>query len=144
MHEIKKDNSVLKSEIHTWTNNVTGEVVEATEISKKVGRQGFMITYLSAIITMIDSLGTKKMKVVKYILENMDKSNNLLIITSRELAEKTETSLKTVTDTLKSLEDSNIITRKVGIIMISPYLIHKGNEGKERVLMTRFNDFKDS
>jgi DNA-binding transcriptional regulator YhcF (GntR family) len=138
--EIRGKNGILKSNLDTWVNQTTGEIVQATEITKKVGRNGFMITYLSTIIELLDTLGTKKMKVVKYILQNMDKSNNLLIITTRELAEQTNTSSKTVTETLKLLQDSKIIVRKVGVIMISPTLVHRGNEGKERALLTRFTE----
>lgn len=138
--EIKGKSAVIKSNIDVWINQTTGEVIEATEITKKVGRNGFMITYLSTIIELLDTMGTKRMKVVKYILQNMDKSNNMLLITSRELSEKTETSLKTVTDALKILETHKIIARKVGVIMISPNLIHKGSENKERALLTRFEE----
>ncbi|WP_259653078.1 replication/maintenance protein RepL, partial [Bacillus sp. BML-BC060] len=59
----------------------TSEIIETDEIIKKTPRNGFMITYLTAIVQLIDSLGNKKMQVVKYILENMDKSTNTLIIT---------------------------------------------------------------
>lgn len=75
-----------------------------------------MITYLSAIINLIDSLGNKKMEVVKYILKNMEKSNNTLIITTGELAEKSGVSKPMVIETLKILEYAGIIKRRTGAI----------------------------
>lgn len=138
--ELKGKGAVLKTTVDIWVNQSTGEIIEATEITKKIGRNGFMITYLSTILELLDSLGTKKMKVVKYILQNMDKSSNMILITTRELAEKTGTSFTTVTETLKTLENTKIIARKVGVIMISPNLVHKGSESKERALLTRFQE----
>ncbi len=136
-----KQQTIVKTNLDEWVNTRTGEVLQATEIIKPISRQGFMITYLNEIINLIDTLGTKKMQVVKYILENMSKSENILIITTRELAEKTNTSTRTVTETLKLLEDVNIIQRRTGAIMISPKLIHKGSNNKEKALLTRFYDF---
>ena len=139
--ENKTDSKIIHKGIERWQNLDTGEIIEATEVIKKVERNGFMITYLSAIINLIDSLGNKKMQVVKYILKNMEKSNNTLIITSRELAEKSGTSLQTVTDTLKTLEDAGIIKRRTGAIMIHSDLIHRGSANKEKALLTRFEEF---
>jgi DNA-binding transcriptional regulator YhcF (GntR family) len=103
-----------------------------------------MITYLSAIIQLIDSLGNKKMQVVKYILANMDKSTNTLIITTPELAKKANVSRQTVSDTLKTLEEAQIITRRTGAIMIHPNLIHRGSDSKEKYLLARFKDFDNN
>lgn len=119
----------------------TGEIIEADNLFKETPRSGFMITYLTAIIQLIDSLGNKKMQVVKYILRNMEKSTNTLIITTRELASKSNTSIKTVIETLKVLEDAQIITRKTGAIMIHPELVHRGNNGKEKYLLARFQEW---
>ena len=99
-----------------------------------------MITYLSTMINLIDRLGNKKMQVVKYILENMDKSTNTLIITTRELSNKTKVSKPVVLDTLKILEDAKIIARRTGSIMIHSDLVHRGNEKKEKYLLVRFEE----
>lgn len=141
--ELKQENKVIHKGLKRYQDLDTGEVIEATEVIKKVERNGFMITYLSAIINLIDSLGNKKMQVVKYILNHMEKSNNTLIITSRELSEKTKVSLQTVTDTLKILEDAGIIKRRTGAIMIHSDLIHRGSAKKEKLLLTRFEEFNN-
>ena len=137
----KEENQVLYRGKSVWVNKETGEEIVADEVIKKTPRNGFMITYLSAIIDLIDALGNKKMQVVKYILANMDKSTNTLIITTRELAVKSETSLPTVVDTLKTLEKANIITRKTGAIMLHPQLIHRGGSNKEKYLLARFQEW---
>lgn len=138
--EIKKD-TILKNQIDTWINQRTGEILEATEILKPITRQGFMITYLTTILDLIETIGNKKMQIIKYILANMDKSSNTYLTTTRELAEKTNSSTFTVTETLKLLEDKKIIQRRTGAIMINPQLVHRGNNNREKALLTRFYDF---
>lgn len=100
-----------------------------------------MITYLAEIINLIDTLGNKKMQVVKYILKNMSKSENTLIITTRELAEKTKVSKPVVLDTLKLLEEANIIQRRTGAIMISPKLVNNKKAKGEAIMMTKYKQF---
>lgn len=121
----------------------TGEVKEVDEFEASLDtrRNGFMITYLGSIVSLIDKLGTKKMQVVKYILENMSKSENTLIITTAELAAKAKVSKPVVLETLQILEDAKLISRKTGAIMLSAKLMHRGNENKERYLMTKFTEF---
>jgi len=133
--------SIISTETKRYQDLDTGEIIEATEIIKKVGRQDFMITYLSAIINFIEVLGNKKMQVAKYILRNMEKSNNTLIITTRELAAKSNVGHNTVLETLKILEEAEIIKRRTGSMMINSKLIHRGSERKEKTLITRFQEF---
>ena len=135
-------------EAETWiqidenTGNPIGEAKRVDVIMKPINRSGFMITYLSTIIQMIDNLGNKKMQVVKYILENMDKSSNILIKTVEEISNETNISDKTIRETLKTLENANIISRRPGVIMLSPKLVHRGDFKKESYLMTKFHEIK--
>lgn len=119
------------------TGELIGDVRCVDVVVKEVPRTGFAITYLSSIINLIDSIGNKKMQVVKYVLKNMD-SNNILLQTVREVSEGSGCSIQTVNDTLKILGDAGIIARKTGAIMLSPKLVHKGNARKERFLMAKF------
>lgn len=128
-------------------NRETGEfeeVGQADMFYKPVARtEPFMITYLAEIINLIDNLGNKKMQVVKYILRNMSKSDNILLITNRELAEKANVGINTVTDTLKTLEKANIIQRRTGAIMISPKLMNNKKAKGEAIMMTKYKQFND-
>lgn len=139
---LKQDN-VLYAGADEWVNTRTGETITANQIIKKTDRNGFMITYLSAIINLIETLGNRKMQVVKYILENMDKSNNTLIVTNRELAKEANVSLDTVSKTLTILKKAKIITSRTGAIMINPELVHRGNSSKEQYLLTKFQEFEE-
>ena len=125
-----------------WINQQTGETRVVDEFEKIVGRkERFMITYLAEIIELIETLGNKKMQVVKYILSNMDKNNNTLIITTRELAAEAGVSHNTVLDTLKQLEGANIIHRKTGAIMISPKLMNNKKALGEATMMIKYKEF---
>jgi len=124
-------------QVNPDTGEVIGEIRKVDVVVREVPRTGFAITYLSSIINLIDSVGNKKMQVVKYILKSMD-SNNILLQTVREVAEGCGCSVQTVNDTLKLLEAAGIIARKTGAIMLSPKLVHKGNVKKERYLMAKF------
>lgn len=125
-----------------WVNQATGEVREVDTFEKPVGRgNGFMITYLAEIINLIETLGNKKMLVVKYILEHMSKTENTLIITTRELAKKCNVGLNTVVDTLKLLEDAKIIERRTGAIMVSPKLMNNWEAPKEASMMIKYYEF---
>ena len=117
--------------------NKIGEPKEVNVLVKNVSRNGFAITYLSELVRLIDTIGNKKMKVVKYILSNMD-SNNKLTETVDEIAMHCNTSKMTVVQTLKLLESVGFIARKTGVVMLSPRIAHKGNAQKERYLMTKF------
>lgn len=129
-------------EVNPETGECVGDVISTDFIIKEIPRTGFAITYISTIVNLIENIGNKKMQVVKYVLQNMD-SNNLLTKTIREIAEGSGCSLQTVHDTLKILEDCGIITRKVGVVMLSPKLVHKGNAQRERFLMTKFVEIKN-
>jgi len=125
-----------------WVNQTTGEIREVDAFERTVGRkESFMITYLGEIINMIETLGNKKMQVVKYILANMCKTNNTLIITTRELASKCGVGHNTVLDTLKLLEQTGIIERRTGAIMVSPKLMNNWKGGKEATMMIKYAEF---
>lgn len=130
-------------QINPETGEIIGDVKTVDVVVREVSRAGFSITYLATIINMIDNIGNKKMQVVKYILQKMD-SNNKLSETVREIATGSGCSLQTVNDTLKVLENCGIIARKTGTVMLSPKLIHKGNSARERFLMTKFYEIKQS
>ena len=122
-----------------------GEVIEerqVDEFERPVGRQErFMVTYLAEIISMIDNLGNKKMQVVKYILENMQKADNTLIITTRELAEKSGVGHNTVLETLRTLENSGLIERRTGALMLKPKLMNNWKAPKEATMMVKYAEF---
>jgi DNA-binding transcriptional ArsR family regulator len=117
-------------------------VIETDDVVKRVERNGFEITYLAYLFDLFDKLGGKKYTVLKYILQNKS-SDNTLIITNRELAAKTGTSLQTVSDALKLLREAHLIETRTGAIMLNPKLAHRGRAGRERYLLQKFTTFQE-
>ncbi|MEM5678955.1 replication/maintenance protein RepL [Bacillus paranthracis] len=62
MPKQKTENEIIYNGKSRWRNLDTGEIIETDEVIKKTPRNGFMITYLTAIVQLIDSLGNKKCK----------------------------------------------------------------------------------
>lgn len=117
-------------------------VIDADDIVKKIPRNGFEITYLTYLFDLFDKLGGRKYQVLKYILQNKS-TDNTLIITTRELAQKCNVSTKTVIETLHILRDANLIETRTGAIMLNPKIAHRGSDGTERYLLQKFAVFSD-
>ncbi len=77
----------------------TGEVIEVDKLYRKQTSGNFVKAYIVQLISMLDMIGGKKLKIVNYILDNVHLSNNTMIATVREIAEGTNTSTKTVNTT---------------------------------------------
>jgi hypothetical protein len=129
-----------------WVNVRTGEKRIVDNFEKPMGRTpgSFMIAYLAEIISLIDKLGNQKMQVVKYILQNMNKSDNTLIITNRELAKKAGVGINTVTETLKLLREANLIVTRSGSLMLSPALMNNKKPEGEASMMVKYTQFAPS
>ncbi|EOA9298420.1 replication/maintenance protein RepL, partial [Staphylococcus aureus] len=100
----------------------TGEVIEVDKLYRKQTSGNFVKAYIVQLISMLDMIGGKKLKIVNYILDNVHLSNNIIVTTTREIAKATNTSTQTVTRTLKILEEGNIIKRRTGALMLNPEL----------------------
>lgn len=142
MAVVKDRKKAYFAETERWVrvdrnNQPIGEPQDVNVLVKEISRSGFMITYLADLVSLIDTIGNKKMKVVKYILSHMD-SNNKLSETTEEIAEHCGVSRMTVHETLKLLENAQFIARKTGTVMLSPKIAHKGNAKREHYLMTKF------
>lgn len=124
--------------------NPIGEPQEVNVLVKQISRNDFMITYLAELVSLIDIVGNKKMTVVKYILQNMDKSTNKLTETTTEIAQNSGVSRMVVSETLKILEEAGFIARKTGVVMLSPKIAHKGSAQKEKMLLTKFHAIQDN
>ena len=82
----KKTNETIYQDKDVWINQRTGEVIEADQVIKKFLE--WIWNYIFKLfLWFIWPIRGQKYKVFKYIIENKN-SDNQLIITTRELAEK--------------------------------------------------------
>src|SRR5690625_5683397 len=65
---------------------------------------------LGHMLESLDMIGNQKIRVAMFIMENINKENEL-IMTYRVIAEKTNTSLQTVSETMKALQESNLLSK---------------------------------
>lgn len=125
----------------TYVNEDTGEILEVDKLYRKQVQGNFVKAYIKGLIMMLDVVGGGKAKVVNYLLDNLRLSDNKLIATTRDIAKQTKTSPTTVTDTLKALENGNVIKRRTGVIMLNPEILIRGDDDKHRHLLIEFEDF---
>ncbi|KWU89717.1 Replication and maintenance protein [Salmonella enterica subsp. enterica serovar Kentucky] len=116
----------------TKINRETGVVLEVDKIYRQQVQGNFVKAYIKGLVMMLDVVGGSKLKVVNYLLDNLRLSDNKLIATTREIADNTKTSPTTVTDTLKTLENGNVIKRRTGVIMLNPEILLRGDDNKHK------------
>jgi DNA-binding transcriptional ArsR family regulator len=125
----------------TYIDQETGESQIFNVVDIEDVDADFDKIWLAHILSAIEEIGNAKIKILNYILENREKANNSLIITTRELAEATDTSLDTVSKTLRALEKNDIIKRKIGSIMLCPNAIFKGKHKNRMNILYQYRHF---
>lgn len=119
-----------------YTNNETGEVEVMNVISVEERDFNFHKLWLKNIVDTIDLVGNQKVKLVFWIIEQLDRENKLTY-TVRQIQEETKMSLQTISDTLKALMSSNFLKKKhSGCYIVNPDVLFKGTRcGRMNVLI---------
>jgi hypothetical protein len=139
--KVKKQKIIGKETLYTQN----GEIKEVVVVEKNIEQDfNFYKVWLLDLLNVLELVGTKKMKVINYILENLDTKNNIFIGTQQEISEKINVSRKVVNQTFKVLIDSNFLVKKQnGVYMINPDLIVKGKTGKRISLLVEYKNLKN-
>src|SRR5699024_9918491 len=66
--------------------------------------------WLGHMLESLDMIGNQKIRVAMFIMENINKENEL-IMTYRVIAEKTNTSLQTVSETMKAQQENKLLSK---------------------------------
>lgn len=142
----KKTNQTTSKKVkykgtESFVNAATGEIIEmqVTEIEER--DFNFHKIWLKNIINTLDLVGNQKTRLAFWIVEHLDKENQLTL-TYRQIVEeysKTENqkiSLDTVTKTMSILLNSDFMRRKnSGCYIINPDVVFKGTRtGRLNVL----------
>jgi hypothetical protein len=116
----------------TYIDRDTGELNEMQVISIEERDANFHKIWLGHIVQSLDLIGNKKIKVLNYLMENLN-SENMFLEGQREVAESLNISIQTVSRTFRALQESDFMRQpKNGIYQINPNIIFKG--GKEKRL----------
>lgn len=141
----KKKNQVVIGQQH-YVNQITGEVEEFTVIKKNVNKDfNFHKIWLEDLLSILDSMGNRKITILTYLLKIMRNDDNTLMFTMRSLSEDTGVSLQTCQTTINELIESNVIKRDKRIKQLytfNPDLLVKGDSNKRNRLLIEYN-FED-
>ena len=129
----------------SYINSQTGELVDFQVIDiREETDANFHKIWLSHILSAFDELGNQKLKVLTYLLENMNKEN-LIIGTQRALADKIGVSYQTLSLTLKILREGDIIAMpQSGVIRFNPNVIFKGYHSRRMNILYKYSAEKNA
>ena len=124
-----------------YVNQETGEVEDFTVIQKNVSADfNFHKIWLQDLLNILDSFGSKKVKVITYLLGEMRNEDNSISCTYRSISENTGISYQTVAVTMKEMLESNVIKKlSTGTYQFNPDIIIKGSGNKRQRLLVQYN-----
>lgn len=111
----------------TYVNADTGEVremqvVESTDQDKDFN---FYKVFMKNLIAALGIISNKKSQVAYWCIDNLN-SNNMLLYTYREIADKTGVSYQTVAVTIKALIEADFFRKLGKNLIVNPDIIFKG------------------
>lgn len=127
-------------------NRETGEVENQTVIeTEEDSDYNWEKAWLINLFLAFQELGSKRVDVAMWLLKNKN-SDNQIVYTQREIAEKTKISIKTVNQTFKLLVGCDAIRRKngKGIAMWNPDIVARGGTKKRSKLVIEFGKLPKS
>jgi DNA-binding transcriptional ArsR family regulator len=122
-----------------YINAATGTIEDFQVIRIEDADFNFDKFWVSQLLTAIDEFGSQKIKLLLYLIQHRERSNNAIIKTIRELAAATGISKDTISATLKILEAHGIVKRKTGVIFISPNVIFRGSHSNRRRILLDYS-----
>ena len=126
-------------------NKETGEVVQTNAILETVedgSDANFHKIWLFHILDAIDEVTTAKFTVMMYLIENMNKDNQI-IATQKKIAQKCEVSLKTVGKTIRLLKEADFLTMpQRGVYRINPDHIWQGYHPNRMAVLRIYEEEK--
>src|SRR5699024_386500 len=113
------------------------ETMQVTNIEERDAN--FHKIWLGHMLESLDMIGNQKIRVEMFNMENINKENEL-IMTYRVIAEKTNTSLQTVSETMKALQESNLLSKiRNGYYRVNPDVIFKGGRNDRMNVLLRYS-----
>lgn len=126
--------------LETYINTNTGElremqVIESTEDDKDYN---FHKLFMRDFIRSIDIVSNKKTKVCYWIIDNVNKDNQLLY-SYRQIAESTGISYSVVAETIKALLDADFLRKHGKILIVNPSIVFKGSASRRANILHIYN-----
>ena len=122
-----------------YLNTSTGEVEEFQVVNIEDRDFDFHKLWLAHIINSLDLIGNQKTRLAFWIIDHLNRENQL-IMTYRQIAEKSGISLDTVRVTMKSLLNSDFLVRiNQGAYGVNPNVIFKGGRQNRLNVLYQYN-----
>lgn len=123
-------------------NPYTGEMEDFEVVSVEDRDFNFHKVWLESIINSMDLLGNQKTRLAFWIIQHLNKENQL-VMTQRQISERSGISLKTVSVTMKALLDSNFL-RKIngGAYCVNPDVLFKGTRNGRMNVLIQYNSLE--
>ena len=140
-----KKQRVTKKPMKNWHREEvidpqTGELVDRYRFQIEEQDVNFHKLWLWHLATALELIGNQKIKILSHILTNIN-SDNLLIGTMRAIAEATESSTKTVNDTIQMLLDADVLRkRQAGVYFLNPEIMFRGGTNKRMDILYQYHD----
>lgn len=123
-----------------WLNPKTGVLEEFHVTSIEERDFNFSKVWMKNFIMTLDMVGNQKTRLALWIIDNLNKENQL-IATCRSIAESTDISLKTVSTTMKILQDSNFLQRTGnGVYTVNPDIYFKGTRNARLNVLNQYQE----
>ena len=127
----------------TYIDKDTGELSKMQVISIEERDANFHKIWLGHIVQALDLIGNKKIKIVNYLMENLN-SDNMFLKTQREVAKNLNISIQTVSRTFRALQESDFMRQpRNGIYQINPNIIFKGGKEKRLNILLQYQADKE-
>lgn len=142
MSNERNKNTTAKRKVKAGMSEVidrkTGEIRNVQHYEIKDVDINWNKVWLGHLLDVLDLVGNKKMQVVSWLLENRDKKTNEVIATQQEIIDSTGLSKKTISDTFKALQASNVLSKiRNGRWQLSPNFIWQGDsDNRMDILLT--------
>ena len=123
----------------------TGEVIKTTYIVKKYrGDFNFHKVWLADLLNVLEVVGNKKLKVIRWILSNINNKTNQIIGTHQKISEKIGVSRVVVSQTFKLLQDADFLVKEQnGVYKINPLILVQGDNKKRQSILVGYKELKD-
>ena len=126
-------------------DTATGEVIKTTYIVIKYqGVFNFYIVWLADLLNVLEVVWNKKLKVIRYILSNINNKTNQIIGTHQKISEKIGVSRVVVSQTFKLLQDADFLVKEQnGVYKINPSILIQGNDKKRKSMLIEYKELKN-
>lgn len=125
MQTTGKKIKVIGTEQYIQTS--TGEIKDF-QVSEIIDKDfNFNKIWMKNFISTLEIVGNQKSKLCFWIIDNLNRDNQL-IVTYRQLADKTGISLETVRVTMKMLLDADFLRKQAtGVYIVNPDIVFRGS-----------------